>query len=252
MIIDNFDLIRSKLDFSSFDYFYNIKIIVRNKDVGNDSPYSKSFSSHKEHIISWYSVRSYESFDRCKDSIKALCDNNHFRAYIDLDTKSHSEASKNLLNKVQSDFIDAVKYKAGKDGKFQPLDALVRSCMTITESNVGRNNSYVLMDLDDKNKYSMDVARIKCKLIEYPNEKVFCYETKAGYHVIVPLVEFNKWDHYCNKLGSKEKEEFERKNGKITELYELVMKLRREPDIEVKYNANALLYYNDGINNEEQ
>lgn len=244
MVINNFDLVRSKLDFSSFDYFYNIKIIVRNKDVGNDSPYSKSFTSHKEHTISWYTVRSYKSFDRCKDSIIELCNNNHFRAYIDLDTKSHSEASRNLLNKVQSDYIDAVKYKAGKDGKFKPLDALVRSCMTVTESNVGRNHSYVLLDLDDKNKYSMDYARIRCKLVEFPSEKTFCYETIAGYHIIVPLVEFNKWDHYYNKADVKQKEEFERRNGRIPELYERIMKLRREPDIEVKHNANALLYCN--------
>ncbi|MDE6209598.1 MAG: hypothetical protein K2M73_08020 [Lachnospiraceae bacterium] len=243
-VVDNFGIIGKCLDFSNFDYFYNIKIIVRNKDVGANSPYSKTFTSHKEHVISWYSIRSREAFYRCRDAIIALCDNNGFRAYIDLDTKSHSEASKLLLSKVQSDFIDAVKYKAGKDGKFQPLDVLVRSCMTKSEVNVSRDKSWVLLDLDDKAKYSSIYAYLCVAIEDLEFPKAICYETVAGYHVIVPLNEFNKWDFFCNKATNEQKIELQKKNGNIPEPWTVVMDLRSRSDIEVKYNANALLYCN--------
>ena len=102
MIIDNFCLIKTLLDFNDKDDFYFLQIIQRKKD-GNDV----QSANNGYRTIKTYYIRSLEDFERRKDAIIQLCEQNNARAYINLNVRNAREialvAAKAYIDLVRED-----------------------------------------------------------------------------------------------------------------------------------------------------
>lgn len=102
MIVDNFDIIRGLLKFDDKDDFYFLQIIQRKKD-GNQVP----SANNGYRTIKIYYIRSIEDFDRRKPAIIQLCEQNHARAYINLNVRNAKEvaltAAKAYIDLVRED-----------------------------------------------------------------------------------------------------------------------------------------------------
>lgn len=102
MNVNNFDLIRTLLKFDDKDDFYFLQIIQRKKD-GNIVP----SANNGYRTIKTYYIRSVEDFDRRKEAIIQLCEQNHARAYINLNVRSAREvaltAAKAYIDLVRED-----------------------------------------------------------------------------------------------------------------------------------------------------
>lgn len=82
-MIDNFEQIRSTLEFDKFGECYYISIMQRNKDG------VKVASSHDNcRRIRTFYVFSLEEFDKVTDFIKEICDKINARCYIELNRKN--------------------------------------------------------------------------------------------------------------------------------------------------------------------
>lgn len=102
MIINNFNLIKSLLKFEDKDDFYFLQIIQRKKD-GNIVP----ASNNGYRTIKTFYIRSIEDFERRKESIIQLCEQNNARSYINLNVRSAKEvaleAAKAYIDLVRED-----------------------------------------------------------------------------------------------------------------------------------------------------
>lgn len=102
MIIDNFWFIKTLLDFKDKDDFYFLQIIQRKKD-GNEVP----SANNGYRTIKTYYIRSLEDFERRKDAIIQLCEQNNARAYINLNVRNAREvalvAAKAYIDLVRED-----------------------------------------------------------------------------------------------------------------------------------------------------
>lgn len=102
MNVNNFDLIKTLLKFEDKDDFYFLQIIQRKKD-GNIVP----AANNGYRTIKTYYIRSIEDFDRRKEAIIQLCEQNNARAYINLNVRSAKEvaleAAKAYIDLVRED-----------------------------------------------------------------------------------------------------------------------------------------------------
>ena len=102
MIVDNFEQIGNLLEFTDKDDFYFLQIIQRKKD-GNQVP----SANNGYRTIKTYYIRSHEDFERRKEAIIQLCEQNNARAYINLNVRSAKEvaltAAKAYIDLVRED-----------------------------------------------------------------------------------------------------------------------------------------------------
>ena len=102
MTVDNFDIIRRLLKFDDKDDFYFLQIIQRKKD-GNIVP----SANNGYRTIKTYYIRSLEDFDRRKEAVIQLCEQNNARAYINLNVRNAREvaltAAKAYIDLVRED-----------------------------------------------------------------------------------------------------------------------------------------------------
>lgn len=100
MTIDNFDIIRSHLDFidTKLDR-YIVHILRRPKDLCSE--YKNTLGSNEaQRLIRTYYIDSLEYFDRKIPAIKELCHANRARAYIIVQPKDNFECLTNLGEKI--------------------------------------------------------------------------------------------------------------------------------------------------------
>jgi len=95
-MVDNFDIIRSKLDFKSDFDRYIIHIIKRAKD-DNGVEYG---SNETNRLIKTFYITSLEYYDKKIPVIKDLCKSNSARAYILPQVRSNEDCLKELLKVV--------------------------------------------------------------------------------------------------------------------------------------------------------
>lgn len=100
MEIDNFDLIRSHLDFvdTKLDR-YVVHILRRPKDLTPE--YKNALGANEsQRLIKTYYVDSVKYLDRKREAIKELCRANNARAYIIVQPKDNFECLLNLGQKI--------------------------------------------------------------------------------------------------------------------------------------------------------
>lgn len=92
-MVDNFQLIRTLLDFSSDDDFYFLQILKRKKE----NPEISSNHNNIKRAIKMYYISSLDYYDSIEKEIKELCKLNNARAYIHLCKRSHERTAKETL-----------------------------------------------------------------------------------------------------------------------------------------------------------
>ena len=137
-MIDNFELIKSLLEFPNNDIYYHLQIIRR----GKDHPELPA----KNRMIKSYFICKLESLDYLKDEIKKLCEIFGARAYINLAPKSIERTT--LL---QFKYLSQRVY----DGDYQKI---WRSWDTCAGEVKGEKPRWVV-DIDSKDK--LEILRIK-------------------------------------------------------------------------------------------
>ena len=190
MIINNFDFIRDKLDFDWKGEYYIIFIILRKKDINEDSPeisklMIKNYNTHidmhwhlyadltisKEEqaddsrVIHKYYIYSKEMYDTYKDEIISMCNTLHCRAYIACQKQCNALTWRSMRFCLQST-VDVEKCEAWPDR----LSIFV----------INPIKTMKLLDLDDEQ------TRYKNYIINDILKENFMYETRSphGFHLI--------------------------------------------------------------------
>jgi len=98
MVVDNWNLIREKLDFSDKDKFYFIELMQRKKD-------DSSFPANNR-MVKYYFVYSLEYYNKIEDEVKKLSDCTGARVYILLNRRSYKKCMLNMLADAAKMAID--------------------------------------------------------------------------------------------------------------------------------------------------
>ena len=98
MKVDNWDLIREKLDFSDPDKFYFIELMQRKKD-------NNAFPANNR-MVKCYFVYSLEYYDHIEEEVKKLSRCTCSRVYILLNRRSYRKCALNLLAEAAKMCID--------------------------------------------------------------------------------------------------------------------------------------------------
>ncbi len=115
MIIDNFDKIKTFMNFESEDDFYFCQLMKRKKD----DVLGKWKTDCNNIIVGHYYFRSLEGFDRMADTIRNICNAENARAYIHLNKRSFKKCSMKLISTVTTN-IETENYM-GNRGAFDSV-----------------------------------------------------------------------------------------------------------------------------------
>jgi hypothetical protein len=97
-IIDNWNYLRDKLDFSDPDKFYFIELMQRKKD-------NSEFPANNR-MVKYYFVYSLDYYNRIEDEVKKLSNCTGSRVYILLNRRSYKKCCLNLLADASKMIID--------------------------------------------------------------------------------------------------------------------------------------------------
>lgn len=172
-MIDNFDKIRSLLDFKSDDDFYFLQILQRKKDHNNGKV---NGSNNNSRLIKAYYIHSLEYFDFIKPEVIELCNVFTARAGINLNKRSYEKLAFQTLQKVTDqimnrDYIHVNKAYNSVCGQYAHGD-----------------KSWII-DIDDKKQPDREInnmilfAERECQ----PEGKKFVtiIPSKNGFHIIM-------------------------------------------------------------------
>ena len=171
-MIDNFDLIRSKLTFvDDFDR-YVIHIMRRVKDQEHNS----LGSNESQRLLRTYYIGDIEYFDRKIPAIKELCGTNNARAYILPQVRNNRDCLINL-GKLVFENLDNPTIK---------LDGITRKA--VCSCHTSRDKKWIL-DFDD---WSLDffdkiLEDVKANLKEIgkdPDTCLYVVPTRHGKHIV--------------------------------------------------------------------
>lgn len=198
-MIDNFEQIKSLLEFTSDDDYYFVEIIQRKKDFPFDTDMPSQW------CIKSYAVTSTEKFDKLKQQIEMLCDYYHARAYINLNKKSKKKTTvilmKECLSMIENENCNSL---------FSKLDSAAGQC------SGEKSTRTFLLDVDTKDKGIVNYLEDVIKACN--GEVKAILPTVNGYHVISSpfnVQDFNK----LLDLNEKTKSILEIKHNSPTLLY---------------------------------
>lgn len=104
--VNNFDIIRTLLNFRSEDDFYFCQTLQRKKDNPDFTRSTK--------VINMYLVDSLEKFDRYRPRIIAECNHYGARAYFNLNRRSYKKVALGVLQETAR-FVSQETYKPVKN-----------------------------------------------------------------------------------------------------------------------------------------
>ena len=200
--IENYEKIRSFMDFSDPEKFYLIHVIQRKKDIPD--------LDRSERIVKTYTIPSIEYLDRIFPEIKAMCDLFNARAYMYINRRSLKGTAKAMLKKLADTVID---------GSTNGLSRLYQSCASAHSAGDG----YWIIDLDIKQKVESDVISEKeredfefCLVLDIslflddtdvmPEGKktVMALKTKNGLHIITKRFDTRRLEELYNNIKEEE------------------------------------------------
>lgn len=171
MVIDNFDLIRSKLTFESQFDRYIIHIIKRAKDDKG-----RLFGVNETNrMLKTFYITSTEYFDKKRPVIETLCKDNIARAYILPQVRNNSDCLRNLLKLTVNNL----------DNPTQKPDHLIRSAYC---GYHGSRDAKWIIDIDSE--FMPFVNTIRDAIIKNLNEigksesDLYFVPTKNGCHIV--------------------------------------------------------------------
>jgi hypothetical protein len=161
-MIDNFELIKSLLEFPNDDIYYHLQILRR----GKDHPELPAANR----VIKPYFICSLESLDYVEDEIKKLCEFFGARAYINLTPKSIKKTTM-----LQLKYIAQRAY----EGDFKKIWKSWNTCA----GEIKGEESRWVVDIDG----NIDEFKVR-KIIGMCNplgpKIISTVPTKNGYHLI--------------------------------------------------------------------
>lgn len=164
-MIDNFEQIKSYLDFESSDVFYYVQIIKRRKE----NPDLKV----NYYMIKSYTIKSIDYLDLKKEEIITLCKLHNARAYINLNKRSFEKCAYHSMKKL-TDVILAKSFVSAK----KVFDSVASSHSSDKEKKW-------LIDVDDMDFPSpLMMAHIEHNCKPYGNKIMGVIRTVNGCHLI--------------------------------------------------------------------
>lgn len=164
-MIDNFEQIKSLLEFPNDDIYYHLQIIRRGKDHPNLSSANRCIKS--------YFICKLESIDILEEEIKNLCKFFGARAYINLAPKS-----------IRKTTMLQLKYLAER-AYIGDYKKIWKSWNTCAGEIKGEEPRWIV-DLDDVTDLTtINLLKYFLTTLEPVGEKVKAViQTKSGYHLI--------------------------------------------------------------------
>lgn len=193
-MINNFELIKSLLQFDSEDDFYFAQVIQRKKE-------HPSLGSNN-HCVQTYYIRSVEHLDRISGEMIALCDHHNARGCINLNRRSFEKCAFQLLQKV-TNIIMNKDYKSCRNAYDSVLGV---------HSNESTKKWIIDIDLHDNYARGQQILQHLEKCSPVGNKNVATIPTKNGYHLIV--TPFNKLE-YSMMCGDNVEEDIHKDNPTI-------------------------------------
>jgi len=194
--IDNFDLIREKLEFNNDNDFYVIELIKRRKD---DNELSKS-----QKFIDCFEVSSLEDFDTFKKIIIDKCNSENARAYIRVNVRNRKKIAleylRELGNRIANEdynirnIYQSVlgKYHSDKNKKW----IIDIDCQQKDVTSDIFKNSVETIERFVENLYNSDLARQSFVLYRVP--------TKSGMHIICSPFNTKLFSNYFSETIHKD------------------------------------------------
>jgi len=211
MEIDNFDIIRSHLDFidTKLDR-YVVHILRRPKDLTQGMK-NLLGANETQRLIKTYYVDSVEYLDRKREAIKELCRANNARAYIIVQPKDNFECLLNLGEKI----FETIR---NKNYSVKP-EHLVRQAFC--EWHKTRKKQWVI-DLDNdemvetwvevnfggkivqKREWTLEkvqeLVKNHLKSVGKSEDDMYTVPTKHGWHIITSPVNLMAIQKECNLI----------------------------------------------------
>ena len=163
-MINNFDLIKSLLQFEDVNSFYFLQILKRKKD----NPDMKKDVS----VIDNFFIYSLEDIDKLKDRIINICNQNNARACIRMNVRDAEKIALQTL-RITTDYIINKDYKGIKS-------AYLNACGQYSSD---KNKKWII-DIDTKDDDL--ISEVVDYLYSIPNVIIYSkVPTKNGYHILV-------------------------------------------------------------------
>lgn len=169
-MVDNFDQIRSLLNFRSEDEFYFVQILQRKKDhnIGKING-----SNNNSRLIKAYYIDSLDKYDFLKIEIIELCKLFGARACINLNKRSYEKMAFQMIKNI-SDHMMNKEYKK-----------IYRSYNTVCGLYSINSDKNWIIDIDDPNYNSTELIKFINNQKPEGDKLVSKIPSKNGYHLIV-------------------------------------------------------------------
>ena len=171
---DNFDQIRSKLEFMDSNSFYFLQVLKRRKD-------NPDLGKDMVHLADYY-VYSLEQFDNLKQRVIDQCNTENARAYFRINRRDAKKVAMQVLKRTV-DYIMSEDYRAVKNA--------FASCAGEFHSDPDKK---WIVDIDwkdippgiDNDLYlNMVISKVQLLVAETGrDDSVYTVTTKNGIHVI--------------------------------------------------------------------
>jgi hypothetical protein len=185
-MVDNFEIIKTLLDFSNPNTFYFIQILKRRKE----NPEMKSGTS----VIDNFYIYEMNDLDKLRDKIIDRCEKHNARAYINLNKLNLEK----IALYTQKHIIDCIINKDFRGVK--------NAYATVCGSHHSEKNKRWIIDLDGPLSEDKYISAIKEMIIEElgPGYKILAdIPTKNGIHIITnPFniekfkIKIKQYEHY--------------------------------------------------------
>jgi hypothetical protein len=175
-MVDNFEQIKSLLQFDNDDQFYFVQIIKRkkeNKELGSNS-----------HIVKFYYIKAAEDLDKNKEEMKLLAHFHNARVCINLNKRSFERTAFHTLKKITDQILN-------KDFK-----SARKAYNSVCGMYAGEQDKTWIVDIDEKGRYANEVLKDLDEIQPVGDKLISIIETKNGVHLITKpfnLQKFKEW-----------------------------------------------------------
>lgn len=175
-MIDNFNIVRDNLlRFDREGEFYMLLVLRRRKDVKGKVVEGVNEDNR---LIKHYFVYEKDYFDRKRDAIVALCEQNNARAYILPQRRTCELVLWSLLAKVS----DTLR----RGSMNVHFDHLIRSCVAGCHETAARSHKRWVIDIDGDDPKTLEVVKAHWEAKHPDDKQPVMFEVEV-------FVDFLKW-----------------------------------------------------------
>lgn len=165
-MVDNFEQIKTLLDFPDEDAFYFAQIIMRKKD----NP-STTGTNNNARLIKAYYIKSIEHLEKAKDEMILLANHYNARVCINLNKRSFERTAFHTLKKITDQILN-------KDYKS------VRRAYNSACGEYSNGDKRWVIDVDDLNFNALEFKAWMNLQKPVGDKYIATIPTKNGYHII--------------------------------------------------------------------